>query len=124
MKKIFLLIICAIFLHAGLFDFVDASNAKKSYEQKDYKSAIKSYELLQGKDGASYDLANSYYKVKDYKKALNEYKKVNNPDLRFKTLHNLGNTYAHLGKIKDAIKSYEDALKIKKDKDTKYNLDL
>ncbi len=124
MKQLLILVFCAIFLQAGLLDFVDASHAKKSYEKKDYKSAIKSYEKIQGKDGATYDLANSYYKAKNYKQALSEYQKVNDSKLEFQKLHNMGNTYAHLGKIDDAIKSYEQALKIKKDKDTKYNLDL
>ncbi len=124
MKQLFILVFCAIFLQAGFLDFVDVNHAKKSYENKDYKSAIKNYEKVQGKDGATYDLANSYYKNKNYKKALSEYKKVSDPKLKFQKLHNMGNTYAHLGKIDEAIKSYEDALKIKKDKDTKYNLDL
>lgn len=124
MKKLFILIFCAIFLQAGILDFIDVSHAKKSYEKKDYESAIKDYGKIQGKDGATYDLANSYYKNKNYKKALSTYQKVNDPKLKFQKLHNMGNTYAHLGKIDEAIKSYEEALKIKKDKDTQYNLDL
>ena len=124
MKQLFILVFCAIFLQAGFLDFIDVNHAKSSYEKKDYKSAIKDYKKIQEKDGATYDLANSYYKNKNYKKALDTYKKVSNPKLRFQKLHNMGNTYAHLGKIDEAIKSYEDALKIKKDKDTKYNLDL
>jgi len=124
MKQLFILVFCAIFLQAGFLDFIDVSHAKKSYRKKDYKNAISGYKKIQGKDGATYDLANSYYKNKNYKKALNTYKKVSDSKLQFKKLHNMGNTYAHLGKIDEAIKSYEDALKIKKDKDTKYNLDL
>jgi Ca-activated chloride channel family protein len=124
MKKLILLVLTAIFLQAGLLDFRDITKAKKSYESKDYKSAISEYKKVQSKDGATYDLANSYYKAKKYKKALSEYKKVTNPNLKFQKLHNMGNTYANLGKIDEAIKSYEDALKIKQDKDTKYNLDL
>jgi len=124
MRQLFILVFCAIFLQAGLLDFLDANHAKKSYEKKDYKQAVKGYEKIQGKNGATYDLANSYYKNKNYKKALDTYKKVSDPKLKFQKLHNMGNTYANLGKIDEAIKSYEDALKIKKDKDTKYNLDL
>ncbi|MDX1808809.1 MAG: tetratricopeptide repeat protein [Sulfurospirillaceae bacterium] len=124
MKSLILLFCTIAFLHAGIFDFLDVSKAKKSYESKDYKSAIRSYKKLEGKQGAAYDLANSYYKNKQYKQALEEYQKVTDKSLEFKKLHNMGNTYAHLGKIDDAIKSYENALKIKKDKDTQYNLDL
>ncbi len=124
MKQLMLLAFCAIFLQAGLLDFRDISQAKNSYRSGDYASAIKEFGKVKDKNGALYDLANSYYKAKKYKKALSEYKKVDNPKLDFKKLHNMGNTYANLGKIDEAIKSYEDALKIKKDKDTKYNLDL
>jgi len=124
MKKILLLVICAIFLQAGLLDFTDIAKAKKSYESKDYKNAISEYKKVQNKDGATYDLANSYYKAKKYKKALDEYKRVVSPNLKFQKLHNMGNTYANLGKIDEEIKRYEDALKIKQDKDTKYNLEL
>lgn len=118
------MIFCSIFLYAGLLDFRDISKAQNSYNKGDYKSAISEYRKIKDKDGAAYDLANSYYKAKDYKKALSEYKKVSDPKLKFKKLHNMGNTYANLGKIDEAIKSYEEALKIKKDKDTLYNLNL
>ncbi len=124
MKKVLLLIFCSIFLYAGLLDFRDISKAQNSYNKGDYKSAISEYKKIKDKDGAAYDLANSYYKAKEYKKALSEYEKVSDPKLKFKKLHNMGNTYANLGKIDEAIKSYEEALKIKKDKDTLYNLNL
>jgi Ca-activated chloride channel family protein len=124
MKYIITLLLSIVFLNASLLDFRDISRAKSSYESKDYKSAISEYKKVLGKDGAAYDLANSYYKAKKYKKALEMYKKVSEPSLKFKKLHNMGNTYANLGKIDDAIKSYEEALKIKQDKDTKYNLEL
>ena len=123
--RVVLLLLCTIaFLHAGIFDFLEVDKAHKHYENKDYKTAIKSYKKLESKEGARYDLANSYYKNKQYKKALESYEKITDKNLEFKKLHNLGNTYANLGKIDDAIKSYEAALKIKKDKDTQYNLDL
>jgi len=44
--------------------------------------------------------------------------------LEAKKLHNVGNSYAKLGEIDRAIKAYKDALKVKFDEDTKYNLDL
>lgn len=124
MRGVLLLLCTMALLHAGIFDFLEVNKAHKNYENKDYKAAIKSYKKLENKEGARYDLANSYYKNKQYKKALESYEKITDKNLEFKKLHNLGNTYAHLGKIDDAIKSYEAALKIKKDKDTQYNLDL
>lgn len=124
MRSVIVFLCMFAFLHAGVFDFLDVAKAKKSYENRDYKTAIQAYKKIEDKQGATYDLANSYYKNKEYQKALNKYQKVTDKNLEFQKLYNMGNTYAHLGKIDDAIKSYENALKIKKDKDTQFNLDL
>ena len=77
-----------------------------------------------GTQEAIYDAANSYYRAKKYKKAINLYKKIEKPSLKFKTLYNLGNAYALNGNLQKAKESYEKALKLKKDKDAKYNLKL
>ena len=39
-------------------------------------------------------------------------------------MHNLGNTYVKLGKVPEAIKAYEDALLVKEDPATRFNLDV
>ncbi len=108
--------------HAGIFDFVDIYEAKKSYENKEYKNAQKGF----SKVGAKYNEANSLYKQKKYKEALEKYESIDelNGDKEQKRLHNIGNSYANLGKTDKAIKSYEEALKIKEDKDTRANLEL
>jgi len=45
-------------------------------------------------------------------------------ELEFEKYANMGNTLAHLKKIDEAIKAYEKALKIKEDKDVRFNLEL
>jgi Ca-activated chloride channel family protein len=69
---------------------------------------------------------NKYYKKKDYKKAIDLYNKIDaqNKNLKFKALHNLGNSYVKLDKLEEAKKIYEKALKIKNDKETKANLEM
>ncbi len=124
--KILILFIAAIYLNAGIFDFMDIKKAKEAYEKKDYQKAAAYYEKL-AKDGdanALFNLADSYYKAGEYKKALENFQKVNDKKLEFKKLHNMGNTYARLGKIDEAIGSYEKALKIKEDEDTRFNYEL
>lgn len=118
-------VLFSITLNASVFDFLSIDSAKKEYKSGKYKEAIKEFEKLKTKDqSAIYDLANSYYKDKNYKKAAELYKRVDKKSLQFMKYHNLGNALAKLHKIDDAIKSYEEALKIKDDKDTRYNLEL
>lgn len=58
-------------------------------------------------------------------KAINLYENIksSNNDLEFKRLHNLGNSYAK-NDFQNAITNYENALKLKNDKETKENLEL
>jgi len=121
--KIIIFLLITLFLNAGILDFWHIKEAKSAYESKDFKKAASEYKELKG-DRAKYNLANSYYKLGEYKKSIRLYNEIKDKNLEFKKLHNLGNAYANSGEIKKAIESYEKALKIKKDKDTKYNLDL
>lgn len=111
--------------HAGIFDFVDIHNAKKSYENKEYEKAEKSFEKIDDQS-ALYNKANSLYKQKKYAEAAKIYENLDafTQNSEHKRLHNLGNTYAKLGKIDKAIKSYKKALEIQDDEDTKANLEL
>ena len=106
---------------AEMFDFVDIYKAKKSYENKEYKKAEKGFSKVE----ASYNEANALYKQKKYKEALKKYDSIEgfNGDKEYKRLHNMGNSYANLNKTDEAIKSYEKALKLKDDEDTKANLE-
>jgi len=110
--------------HAGLFDFVDIYKANKSYEKKEYKKAEKNFEKIDNKI-AKYNQANALYKQKKYKEALKTYESINgfSKEMEHKRLHNIGNSYANLGKTDKSIKSYQEALKLEDDEDTKSNLE-
>ncbi len=111
-------------MHAGALDFVDIYKGKSSYENKQYKDAQRSFAKVQSKK-ARYDEANALYKQKKYEKALKTYQSIDGFDkeMEYKRLHNIGNSYANLNKTDEAINSYEKALKLKEDKDTRANLE-
>jgi len=123
--KIFLILLISIFLQADIFDFWHLRGANRAYKEGNFTKAIDDFKKLDlNNDHAKYDLANSYYKAKRYKEAKSLYEQIKEKDLLFDKWHNLGNTLAFLNDIDGAIKAYKEALKIKDDKDTKYNLDL
>lgn len=110
---------------ASIFDFQTIEKANESYKNKNYNEASKEYSELAVSQEQQYNLANSLYKENKYKEAIEKYKsiKTENRDLNFNKLHNLGNAYAKSNDLQNAKKSYEEALKIKNDKQTKENLD-
>ena len=112
-------------LNATIFDFQTINKANESYKNKEYKEASKNYEKVENTAEAKYNLANSLYKENKYKEALNKYKNVTttNQDLEYKKLHNMGNSYVKLNDLENAKKMYENALKIKADKQTRENLE-
>ena len=118
-------------LKAGMFDFMELQKAKKAYEEKDYKTASTIYEKYakQTNNSQSYfNAGNAYYKDKNYKQAIKSYKKAvyGSKDLRAKNYANLGNAYAKLGtdkELQQAIKNYENSLKIKEDEKVRQNLE-
>jgi len=115
---------------AGLLDFIELDEAKKAYEQKNYLKSAKIYsEYAKRTDqGESYyNAANALYKAGKYKEAIKNYEKATFDDkvLRAKNFANMGNAYAKLGdeaSLQKAIESYEESLKLYKDKDLKNNL--
>ena len=122
MKLIFLLLF-SVNVQAGLFDFVSIYQANKAYENKDYQLAAEKFDDINN-DAARLNQANSLYKQGLYKQALKKYQSVKREDLAFDRLYNSGNAYAKSGKINEAIDSYEKALKLQKDKDALFNLEL
>jgi len=125
MRKMILLSLMPLFLSASLLDFRVLEEAKKSYDEGNYTRAIEQYgQLEQKSDEILYDEANSYYRLKKYKEALELYSSLSKPELMFKRWHNSGNCYAHLGKLDEGIEAYEKALKIRDDKETRFNLEL
>lgn len=116
-------------LHSGILDFWTIHKAEESYGEKAYSQSSEYFSRLaeiKKSDALNYDLANSLYQEKKYDKALALYQNIATKDalLEQKRLHNLGNTLAQMNKKNDAIKVYEEALKIKEDADTRYNLEL
>lgn len=112
--------------NASIMDFQTIDNATSAYENKEYKKAVSEFSKLNKNDETNYNLANSLYKEKKYKEALNTYKKIqtSNKELEYKKLHNLGNSYTKINDFENAVKMYENALKIKNDLQTKENLKL
>ncbi|WP_345985792.1 tetratricopeptide repeat protein [Sulfurimonas sp. HSL-1656] len=112
-------------LHAGVTDFHTLSNAASAYNGGDYAAAAEGYGALREKnDAARFNYGDALYKQQKYKEAADIFTQIRAPELRQKALHNLGNSLANLGKTDEAIKAYEEALKLGKDDDTQYNLDL
>jgi Ca-activated chloride channel family protein len=123
--KIVIALTAPLLLSASLLDFRALDEAKEGYAEGNYSKAIASFERLEQKsDEVLYDEANSYYKLKDYKKAKELYSAIKKESLLFNKWHNLGNCHAQLGELDEGIKAYEKALKIKEDKDTRFNLEL
>jgi Ca-activated chloride channel family protein len=110
-------------LFASLLDFQTIKNANEAYIQKDFKTASKEFNKLNESSQRNYNLANSLYKEKKYKEAIDLYKnsKTQDNDFKFKNLHNLANSYVKSNDLKNAVKSYEDALKLKENKETREN---
>ncbi|HHC11352.1 MAG TPA: tetratricopeptide repeat protein [Campylobacterales bacterium] len=124
MKKVLIsLTLLTIFSEASLLDFSYLDKAKEAYSKKDYAKAYELYSKVDSGE-ARFNQADALYRQKKYKEALSEYQSISDKNLEFKKLHNIGNCYANLNNIDEAIKSYEDALKIKEDKDTRFNLEL
>ncbi|MEO1939016.1 MAG: tetratricopeptide repeat protein, partial [Candidatus Thioglobus sp.] len=121
--KLILLLLFSVNVQAGLFDFVSIYQANKAYENKDYQLAAEKFDDINN-DAARLNQANSLYKQGLYKQALKKYQSVKREDLAFDRLYNSGNAYAKSGKINEAIDSYEKALKLQKDKDALFNLEL
>lgn len=114
-------------LHCEIFDFWSIIKAEALYTHRDHQEALAYFQKVdtsKKSDISQYNLANSYYRNKDFAKAAQLYADINstNEVVNYERLHNLGNTYAKLGRKKDAIAAYEKALKIKEDPATRFNL--
>jgi Ca-activated chloride channel family protein len=122
-KVILIFFIFSFQSFAGLLDFVDFDNAKTAYENKEFSKSAKIYQRFDD-DFSKLNYANSLYKQAKYQEALGQYKSIKNENLTFDSLYNSGNAYNKLEEYDEAIKSYEKALKIKKDTDTISNLEI
>jgi len=123
MRYLISLLFFSMFSSASLLDFNYLKEAKKAYNDKNYTKAQENYAKVKS-DEAKFNEADSLYRQKKYKEAIEAYESITEPKLEAKKLHNIGNSYAQMNKIDEAIKSYKEALKIADDKDTKFNLKL
>jgi len=124
-NKIIIVLFTPLLLSASLLDFRALDEAKEGYVEGNYSKSIAAYERVEKKsDEVIYDEANSFYKLKEYKKAKELYASIKKDSLAFNKWHNLGNCHAQLGELDKGIKAYEEALKIKEDKGTRFNLEL
>lgn len=126
--SIFLLSLCFNLQNtkAATFDFQTINDAKNAYKAQNYGKAAKEFSSIKQSSQAKYNLANSLYKEGKFKEAINEYKSIesDDKDLNYQKFHNLGNSYVKAKNLQEAKKTYEEALKLKNDKQTKENLDL
>ena len=113
-------------LFASLLDFQTIKNANNAYNKSDFKTSSKEFSKLDENAQRNYNLANSLYKEKKYKEAIDLYKnsKIQDKNLKFKSLHNLANTYVKSNNLNTALKTYEQALKLKEDKQTRENYEI
>ena len=118
-------------LRAGVLDFMKLEEAKKAYESGDYAKSEKLYSeyATSSENGQTYyNKANALYKQGKFKEAVQNYERAVFDDKgeRAQNFANLGNAYVKQGgneNLQEAIKAYEDSLKIKEDKDVRENLE-
>jgi Ca-activated chloride channel family protein len=104
----------------------------EAFANADYKKALEYYHMaetdLPESAELDYDVAGALHKDGAYEQAVDEYtKSLHTSDINLEAAahYNLGNTYFRMEDYENAIKSYENALKINpEDMDAKYNLEL
>ena len=120
----------ASLVHAQTFeDWMKEGN--KNYLKKKYEDAEisfrKSAEANPGNPEIIYNLGDALYKQEKFDEAATEFSKIppmtDDPNLRAKAFHNLGNCMLQQKKYEQSIEAFKNALKENPaDKDTKYNL--
>ncbi len=102
--------------HAGVLDWF-LRRDQQGYEALAKKEFEKAASLYQD----DFSKGTAYLEAKNYEKAAEHLKKTNNASGKY----NLGNALAHLGQVDEAIKAYDDALKLDPNHEkAKFNKDL
>lgn len=104
----------------------DVKEGEKAFEAKDYEKAAETFLEAEIKNPGEtqhvYNRGVSQAFNKQYEEAAQAFQKSarsEDKELAKKSLFNLGNTHVQQGKLEDAVKSYEQALKIKPEADKK-----
>jgi Ca-activated chloride channel family protein len=118
-------------LNAGVLDFMTLKEAKQAYEDGNYKKSEELYSKYASSSENSqsyYNRGNALYKQGKYKEAIKSYEsaRFDNEEQRARNFANIGNSYVkqkNIQSLEEAIKAYENSLKIKEDKDVRENLE-
>ncbi len=108
------------------------SEGNRLYHQQKYDQALQEYEaaaVVRPEDArASYNKGTAQYRLKSWDQSAEELQKSalsRDPKMRARALYNLGNAHLQSGKYSDAVKEYQECLKINsRDEDAKENLKL
>lgn len=114
--------------HADIFDFWNIIRAEQLTIAHQHEKALEFYQKVYASkqnDVSQYNLANSYYRNRDYEKAAQYYQEITttNKTLEYERLHNLGNAFYKLGRFDEAVKAYQDALVLREEHATRFNLE-
>ncbi|MDF1878678.1 VWA domain-containing protein [Sulfurimonas sp. SAG-AH-194-C20] len=110
---------------ASILDFYHLSNAKSSYTQTNYESALVSYKKLPQTQVVLYNIATTQYRLELYDEAIKSYLKSIEKDDVFnaRVYYNIGNAYVRIKKLHLAKKYYLKSLRLVKQKSTQENLE-
>lgn len=110
----------------------DIKEGNRAYDAGDFKTAIERFQKAEAEKPEDprlqYNIAGAAYQLGEFEKAQDYFTKaLGTPDiaLESKTHYNLGNTYFRMQDYPQAIKAYEDALRLDPNNvDAKVNLEL
>lgn len=134
MRKISLIVsfvfVCAVSARADFVGTVKKGN--EAYNKKDYKTALDMYHTAETDRPESpelkYNIAGAQHQQGSFKEAIELYQgalKTTEIGLESEAQYNLGSTYYRMKDYQNAIRSFEESLKLNpKDMDAKFNLEL
>jgi Ca-activated chloride channel family protein len=109
---------------ASLLDSYYITQAKESFQHKEYIKAAKYFQKTAPSVKSYYNIATSYAKAKHYKTALNYYSQIQTRNIKLKQmiLYNMANCAVALKRYDRAKQLYIQALALAKDDDALANL--
>lgn len=112
-------------------DKMEIKSGNKSYESKDYDSALRAYDLAlrinPKNQTALFNKADALYKAEKFDEAAEIFSQLakteSNDKRKAEALHNLGNSYLKKEKYKESVDAYRQSLRLNpSDEQTRYNL--